>query len=44
MSGFEFFESLEKDFKCSSVCQPQMFYILYNISEGMPKEDCIKVV
>ena len=44
MSGFEFFESLEKDFKCSSVCQPQMFYILYNITEGMPKEDCIKVV
>jgi len=44
ISGLEFFESLEKDFKCSSVCKPQMFYILHNITEGMPTEDCIEVV
>ena len=38
---FTYLTQLEKDYKCSSVCQPNLFYITKELSEGRPLKECI---
>ena len=42
--SYDFFLQLEEDFECASVCQPALFYLSLDISEGAPKADCIGIV
>ncbi len=42
--GYDFFVSLEEEFKCASVCNPPLFYLTYDISEGKPEKGCIMPV
>jgi hypothetical protein len=32
----------EKDFKCSGVCEKPLFFYSLPLSEGMPKDPCLK--
>ena len=41
--GFLFLMGLESEHEgCASVCEPPLFFLLRDISEGMPKTECIR--
>lgn len=41
--GFLFLMGLESEHEgCASVCETPLFYLLKDISEGMPKTECIR--
>ena len=40
--GFEFLKWIEGiHHQCASICEPPLFYLTKDISEGMPEDECL---
>lgn len=43
-SAFKFMNETEVTLKCASICEPGLFYLAHDVSNGKPETDCFNAL